>query len=530
MQERKLRPARTWSIALIIICAFLLLPLITPLVAVFSPVSELWRYFADTLLWTYTFDTIILCAGVLFCASILGVAPAWLLSRYRVPFHNVLETILILPLALPAYITAYAYSGTFDFHGPLWKLGTQLGLSAELLGRFGIGNMAGLIFIMSSALYPYVFLIVRGSLRFQLTSPLNAAQSLGAGQIRQFFGLSLPLCRPALFGALGIVLMETLNEYGAVDYLGQTTLSTGIFRIWFGHYDLPAAQRLGGLLLFTVFILLAAEGFLRGGRQYDPKNRRELEKLPCSPVKAGLFCIISLIPALLGFFFPLLQLAVWVPRALPGAQWSELLGGLLNTLQLAVFTGFFITVLGVLVSFMRKVEKNTFLRKISDLSLLGYSLPGSIIALGMLGISRGLTNMNVPIVLSGSIFLLIYAYVVRFLALSQRSISAVMLHQLKTQDDASRSLGYSSWQTLLRVHLPNLKLPIRAALSVIFLETIKELPLTIILRPFNFQTLAVRSYQLASDEMIQEASIPSLLLVIVAVCAMFILRRNAEAE
>lgn len=280
---------RKWSVLLFVLSTLLLLPLAAPLQAVFFRTSETWRHFANTLLWSYARDTIVLCSAVLFLTTLLGVIPAWLLSRYHLPMSSLLETILIFPLALPAYITAYAYSGIFDFYGPLWNLGAGLGLPAELLGRFRITNMTGLVLVMSFALYPYVFLIMRNSFRFQVAVPLNVARSLGAGQLRQFFSLSLPLCRPALVGALAIVLMETLNEYGAAVYFGQNTLSPGIFRIWFGHYDLPAAQRLSGLLLVTVFIILALEHYLRGHRQYDPRGRSELEKIHCKPGKALVF-------------------------------------------------------------------------------------------------------------------------------------------------------------------------------------------------------------------------------------------------
>ena len=519
-----IRTAGRWTGFLLLITLLLLLPLAGPLRALFSPGSEIWRYFAKDLLWLYARDTALLGGGVLFLAAILGVLPAWILSRYSLP--SFLETALILPLALPAYITAYAYSGIFDFYGPLWRLGEALGFPAELLSRLRITNMPGLILVMSFALYPYVFIIMRNSFRFQVAIPLNVARSLGAGEFRQFFGLSLPLCRPALVAALGIVLMEVLNEYGAVSYFGQNTLSTGIFRAWFGYYDLPAAQRLGGLLIMLVFVILVLERVLQGQRKYDPRGQVELEKIPCSRRKRVVFFTIALLPALLGFFLPLSQLIVWALRELPGARLSSLFQGTVNTIVLALLGALVIMVLTVLISFARRMERHRFLRRLSDLSLLGHSIPGSVIALGIFGISQGLVNMGVPVMLSGSIFLLIYAYVERFLALSQRSVSATMSHQLGSQDEVSRSLGHGPWQTLLRIHLPNLKMPLIGALSIVFLELIKELPLTIILRPFNFQTLAVRSYQLASSEMVQEASIPALILVGIALLSVLVFQRR----
>ena len=517
---------RNWAFLLGLFSVLLLLPLVGPLRALLTGNSDVWQHFANTLLLTYTRDTVILGLGVLSCTAILGVLPAWLLSRYELPWSAFLETVLLLPLAIPTYIAAYAYAGIFDFYGPIWQVGEVLGFSAEVLSRFRITNMVGLILVMSFALYPYVFLIMRNSFRFQVAAPLDVARSLGAGEVRQFLGLSLPLCRPALVGSLGIVLMEVLNEYGAVDYFGQNTLSTGIFRTWFGYYDLPATLRLGGLLMVIVFIILAFERVLSGRRRYDQQQKSELEKISCPPKRtAGLF-LLALVPALLGFFIPLSQLLGWGLRELPHVQWGRLFQGTVNTLVLAVATGVIITCLSVVIAYARSLERSSFLRKLSDVSLLSHSVPGAVIALGMLGISQGLLQWGGSVVLSGSIFLLIYAYVVRFLAVSQRSISTIMAHQLRAQDEASRSLGIGSLQTLLRVHLPNLKVPILSALVLIFLEVIKELPLTIILRPFNFHTLAIRSYQLASSELVQKAAVPSLVLVAIAVVALLIFQRR----
>lgn len=522
--SRGLRTGRSsvypgWQTLLALLTFLLLVPFIGPLSALFQERSDVWLHMRRTVLPAYAADTLILSAGVLGLTALFGTLPAWLVSRYEFPLRKWLEKGLVYPLAVPAYLSAYAYAGLFSYQGPVHRLVSFLH-PAGTVPPPAIAGMPGLILVMASALYPYVYLIMRSTFRTHITTALEAAQTLGDGPFRQFFRLVLPLTRPALAAGLGIVFMELLNEYGAVVYYGRNTLSSGVFRAWFGFYDLQAARRLGGLILVLVFLVLGAETWSRRRRGYRRQGfkLRELERIPL-PFLSGLAALAAaFVPLLLGLVLPGAQLLIWFFREWSGANWKPVWEGLANTLMLGLAGSIILTVAGVFLSYARWITKNKLLKNFSQLALLGYSVPGAVIALGVMPLFPllGLSG-NRPFFAAGAVMLLLYAYLVRFISLSQRPVSSVIDHQLARIDEASRSLGKSPLKTLIAVHWPGLKSTLLPAAIMGFLEIIKELPLTMILRPFNFSTLSTRSFELASNEMLQEASLPAVILIILGI-------------
>ncbi|AHC14169.1 ABC transporter permease [Salinispira pacifica] len=523
----------SWVLILGGISVLLILPFLGPLYALLRPGNELWQHLKSTVLPDYLRDTLVLSLSVMAVTAVMGAVPAWIVSRYRFPLRRMLDKSMLLPLAIPAYITAYAYAGMTDYFGPLWNLGTRLGMSGEALRsiRFtGMGEgMGGLILVMSFALHPYVYVILRHQFRFRITSSLEAARSLGAGELKQFFALALPASIPSLTAALTVVLMELLNEYGAVVYYGRNTITTGIFRAWFGFYDLPAARRLGGVLMLSVLAILFLFFLIQRRKGYGDHSPRELTPIRLRGMKRLIFPLLVMLPMLLGFAFPLIQLLSWGVRVLPGTNWSPIIQGVGNTLGLGVLSGILIVILSIAFANGRRLSSYPILNRFSDLSLVGHSVPGAVIALGVLGIASTLGQYSsVASLVQSGLMLLIFAYVVRFIAVSHRAIAPVMEYQLKKQDEASRSLGAGPWKTLFRIHLPSLYPAIFGALALSFLEVVKELPLTMILRPFNFNTLAVRAYELAANEMVQEAAVPSLILVALGLLGVILIQHRSE--
>jgi iron(III) transport system permease protein len=514
-----------WSVALALLSIALLGPFLDPIRALAAPAGETWLHMRSTVLGQYIRDTLILAISVPVLAGLFGSVSAWMVSRYDFPGRRSLEVLLVGPLAVPAYISAYAYEGIFGYFGPFYRLIRNI-LPGLALNRYpDISSMPGLILVMAAALYPYVFLLMKQAFRNNISNALEASRSLGDGAGRQFLRLALPMTRPVLAAGLGIVMMEVLNEYGAIVYFGRNTLTTGIFRAWFGFYDLSAARRLGGVLMISVFLFLGLEQYLRRNRGYGLSGKRQapLERIPLRGLRGMQALILAAVPMFFGLVLPVGRLGTWALRELPDARWSGIFEGLGNTMLMSIGAALLITSLAVIIGYSRVRRPHRPLIALSDLSLMGHSVPGAVIALGILGVSSWLVSLTGRSWLAaGSIGLLMFGYATRFMAVGQRPVSAEMEHRLRVFDEAARSLGRGSIHALVNVHLPNMKRVLLAAFSLSFLEMIRELPLTMILRPFNYTTLAVRSFELASNEMLQEASLPAMLLVLIGIAGVLV--------
>ena len=533
-----IRPGvRGWVWGLLACTLVLILPLADLVVNLFSAAGDVWRHMASTVLMRYVGNTVVLSFGVLAAAGLFGTGAAWFMAQYHFPGKSLMELLLVLPMAVPPYISAYAWSAFFDYGSPTRGFLNQL-FRGRLAGSFRITTMGGLIIVMASALYPYVYVSLRHTIRRDVTPQLEAARILGHGPSRRFFTTVLPLARPAAAAGLGLVLMEVLNEYGAVSYFGIDTLTTGIFRAWFGFYDLVTARRIGGILLTFVFIALSLESaqrrrmrFYRAGhssRVIPLKQLRGWSRLQALP--------FLLLPPSAGLVLPLWQLIIWASRGWRGVLRPDFAVTALNSLLLALGGTAVILTAAVFLSYARRIAHHRLLDDCSRPAFLGYAIPGAVIALGvmhLIGNADRILTGGTTLILSGSLPALIYAYTVRYLALAQRPVSAVLEERYTALDEASRTLGRGPLHTLFKVHLPNMGGVLTGAGVIVFIDIIRELPLTMILRPFNLNTLAVTAYELAANEQMAQSALPALILVLLSaggVGVLHALRRDRGDE
>lgn len=518
-----------WAFLLLLISCALIIPFIGPLMALFTKGSEVWTHLRTTVLKSYISDTVVLALGVLALSSLLAVLPAWMISRFAFPLRKFFDAMLVFPLAIPAYVSAYAYSGFFGHFGTVHRF-FQLHFPAmENPPVFNITTMGGLIFVMSLALYPYIYLIMRPAFSRSCATAVEASRTLGAGFGKQLLAIALPLSRTAYVAGAAIVLMELLNEYGAVVYYGQNTVTTGIFRAWFGFYDLTSARRLGAFLMLAVFFLLSAERLQRRKKGFGTSGQKSIvmKPLPVSGLRNFFLPFIAALPVLLGFIIPIFQLFKWASISWGSIAWAPIFKGITNSLLLGITGSLVIMAGSLIIAYSRWLVKNPLLRRLSDLSLLGYSLPGAVIALGVITVAtlfKGNPTAS-SFFSGGSVILLVYAYCVRFQSIGQRPVSDMMEHKMTQFNEASRILGNGPIKTLASVLLPNLRGALLAGFALSFLEMVKELPLTIVLRPFNFTTLSVRTYELASNEMLHEAAVPALILVGIGSLGVLLIQR-----
>lgn len=525
--------ADIWLAASVALVVVLLAPLATVLLGLAAPASEAWRHVAGTLLPRYLIQTLMLLAATGLITLTVGSGAAWLVSVYDFRGRRFLEWALILPLALPTYIAAFAYAGLLDYTGPVQRLQRAWGLAEGV--TLDILNLPGVAVVMSLVLYPYVYLISRVAFRAQSGTVVEAARMMGCRGWSLFRRVGLPAARPAVAGGLALVLMETLNDYGAVQYYGVDTFTTGIFRAWFGMGDADAAIRLAACLIVVTFAVLAAERLQRRRARYQESRsdsrlgRRQLKGWRGWTAGAA----VSL-PFLAGFAVPMGQLAYWTVRS--GADLTPNLPTLvMRTFAVGAGAALLTLLAGLVILYTGRLHRGVFTGMISQASVLGYSIPGAVIAVGVLQTSvqldaglRGLIGSGLGLAVTGSLTGLMFAYVVRFLAVGHNTLHGGFEKIGTAMEEASRSLGRSKLQTLLKVDMPLLRGPMTAAALLVFVDVVKELPLTLILRPFNFDTLATRVFQLAGDERVAESAAGAIVIVLTSLIPIGVLNRLAE--
>jgi iron(III) transport system permease protein len=517
-----------WSVATCLAVLAVLTPIMFVLASLFQAPSDVWRHIVNTLLLTYVTNSVLLVVGASALTLLLGVSTAWLLTVYRFPGHRLFEWALVLPLAIPTYIVAYTYAGMLDYTGPLQTIlrnsfGATAGFSMDIM------SLPGVIFVISVVLYPYVYVITRASFMQQTSSVLEAAQILGQTRRQTFFKVALPLARPAIVAGLLLVVMETLNDYGAAKYFGVSTFTTGIFRAWFSMGDADAAIRLcAGLMVFVLF-LVTLERLQRGKAKFDNAagNHRPIRRQRLSGWKANAAFLVCMAPLALGFLFPVAQLVLWAYQTGVSALNQEFLALLLNSFSLATAAALLTVLVALVIVYSVRLHRTSMIRPLSKLAILGYSIPGAVIAIGvMLPFARLDTFLSAVaaqldgspgLFLSGTLFMVLFAYLVRFLALALNPLESGLEKSCKQLDEASRSLGTSPLRTLLRINLPLIKGALLGAVILVFVDVLKELPLTLILRPFNFDTLATKAFELASDEMVAESASAALVIIAVGI-------------
>jgi iron(III) transport system permease protein len=496
----------------------LTLPLVVVGVGAFRPSGEAWSHVATTLLPEYLLHTLLLAVGAGGVALVVGVGAAWLVTMCDFPLRGFFHWALVLPLAVPAYMAAYTYAGMLDVTGPVQRIVRWLtGGGTDTFLYWNVMRIEVLALIFGFVLYPYVFLLTRSLFEGRSGRAFEAARMLGRRPWSIFLRVGLPLARPAVVAGVALVLMEVLNDYGAVAYFGVTTFTTGIFRSWFALGDLDTAIRLSAILMVVVLMVLGLERLQRGAARYEESGGgRPVTRYPLRGLAAAGAVAFCIVPLLLGFFLPVAQLGLWSIRTAPDVVDWTFLRMALNSFGLASGAALLCVGVALVLSYAARIDRTPFTRSAAKLALLGYSIPGAVIAVGVmvtvLAVDRALTG-GTALILTGGLAALLFAYVVRFMAVGFLSVEAGFTRIGSNLGSASRTLGASPLRTLARVELPLLRRALLAAATLVFIDVLKELPLTLILRPFNFDTLATRAFELASIEQLAQSA-PAALLVI----------------
>ncbi|WP_088892488.1 ABC transporter permease [Leptolyngbya ohadii] len=532
-----------WTIAVSLIALLIATPILVVLSSVFVDARQVWQHLAETVLAGYLLNSLWLMLGVGVGVLAIGVSTAWCVTMCRFPGSRSLEWLLLLPLAVPAYLMAYVYTELLEFYGPV---------QMTLRGIFGwtevgdywfpqIRSIGGAIVLFSLVLYPYVYLMARVAFLEQSVCTLEASRSLGCSPWRSFWKVALPLARPAIVAGLALALMETLSDFGAVQYFGVNTFTVGIYRTWFGMGERIAASQLSALLLGIVLLLLFLERFSRRQTRYYQTSSRYQRSSPfvLQSWRSVLALIVCWIPVVLGFLLPaivLLQMSLSNVTKNFSERFWQLAA---NSLLVSGITAAIGVVLALVLAYGLRLRPSPAMNLAVRSAAIGYAVPGTVIAVGVLiplgqfdnrldawmkatfGISTGL-------LLSGTIVALVFAYLVRFLTVAFNSTESSLNRIKPNMDEASRSLGYSPTQTLLKIHAPLMGSGLITAALLVFVDVMKELPATLIVRPFNFDTLAIEVYKLASDERLAEAAAPALAIVLVGIVPVVLLSRQVR--
>ncbi|WP_417227517.1 ABC transporter permease [Amphritea sp.] len=526
----------TWGTALMVA-----LPILSVFYLALFPKENIWSHLAATVLPVYVTTTLALMVGVGALSIATGVCGAWLVTMCRFPGRKLFEWALLLPFAVPAYVIAYVYTDLLEYSGPL-----QIALR-ELFGWQtardywfpDIRTLGGAILMLSMVLYPYVYLLTRATFLEQSTTIHDASRTLGCTPLQSFYRVSLPIARPAIAVGLSLVSMETINDFGTVDYFAVKSMSAGIYDTWLNMGNLGGAAQIASLMMIFVVVLISLERLARAKqRQFNSSDRyKTLTGYRLTGWRAWGATLLCALPVITGFAIPVWVLAGYALKHIDQLWTLEFFTYASHSFILSSSAAILTIIIALLLAYSKRLHRNKSLKIAVQFSSLGYAMPGAVLAIGVIiplaafdntidnlmdqffGISTGL-------LLSGTAFAVIFAYVVRFLAVSLGSVESSLNKITESMDMASRSLGLSPLQTLLKVHLPLIKGGILTAALVVFVDSMKELPATLILRPFNYDTLATYVYQYASDEMLEACSLAALLIVLVGIIPVILLSRT----
>jgi iron(III) transport system permease protein len=522
-----------WKLIPIFFLLVFILPLFFVLGSLFGEFNDNWSHLIEYVLPKYVSNSLILIFGVAILSLILGVGTAWFLTNFDFLGKSWLEWAIILPLAIPPYILAYTFTGLFDSYGSANEMIRYLfNLESDFIFFPNVRNIYGAIVVFSFTLYPYVYLTTRMAFLNQSRSLMEAGKLLGNSNRLLFFRLAVPLVRPAIIAGLALVIMETLSDFGAVDHFAIQTFTTGIFRTWYGMYDLSTAMQLSSFLFIFVAIFIFLERFERRRMSYSYANST-FKKTDSSSLEgfknffAFLFCFL---PLFIGFILPIIELLNWAVF-FPSENFlsNNLIATLLNTIFLGVTAGIICSIFALVINFLKRFHKGWLLGFSSQLLTLGYALPGIILAIGIINffsfLDKNFLNLFFEVTLLGSLIGLMLAYVIKAYALANNTIESGFQRINFSIDDVSLSLKKSKFDIFFKIHMPLMKTSILTSLLLVTSEVIKELPATLILRPFNFDTLAVTTYIYASEERMYEAASPAIMIVLIGLIPIIFLSK-----
>jgi iron(III) transport system permease protein len=535
------RTSKRWMLSALLTTAIVALPVLSVLFLALFPEENIWPHLIDTTLPRYLTTTLQLMAGVGVLTLVIGLSTAWAVTMCEFPGRKFFEWAMLLPFAIPAYVIAYVYTSLLDYAGPV---------QSTLRDWFGWANateywfpeirtLEGAILMISLVLYPYVYLLARAAFLEQSPSLFAVSRSLGHSALSTFFRIVLPIARPAIAVGLSLVLMETLNDFGTVDFFAVQTLTAGLFDTWMNLGNLGGAAQIATTMLIFVVILVTLERYSRRRQQQFAArdNRDPIQRFTMSFPRQMICVVTCAIPLIFGFIIPAGTLGYYAWDYFDESWTPDFIRNTFNSLFLSSAAALTTLLIGVTLAYSRRLHDTRGMQILMRLSSLGYAMPGAVLAVGVIVPLAGFDNwldslmrdyfgISTGLLLSGSAFALVFAYTVRFLAVSAGSVESALQKVTPSMDMASRSLGHTPGSTLVKVHLPMLRGTLVTAALVVFVDCMKELPATLILRPFNYETLATYVYQFASDEMLYHSALPALIIVMAGIIPIILMNRS----
>ena len=517
-----------WHGIPLFILLFFLAPILIILSSVFADYSENWSHIYEYVLGDYILNSLILVSGVSILVMIIGSLTAWLVTNYQFFGKRFFEWGLILPLAIPPYILAYTFTGLFDSYGTMNEIARSLfNLQQNEMLFPNIRNIYGAIIVFSFTLYPYVYLICRTAFLNQSRSMFEVGRTLGLSQASIFLKLALPLVRPALIAGTMIVAMETLSDFGAVDHFAISTFTTGIFRTWYGMYDLTTAMQLASMLLIFITFCLVIERTSRKNANYSTigSNFKPTQVTRLGSFRSSVCFFVCFVPIFIGFILPILEILNWSLRFNTSFFNEQFFSISLNTVLLSILSAILCTFIAMIINFSIRYKNSSIIKSINPFLNIGYAVPGLILAVGIVQLfvflDNNILNSFEGYFLTGSLFGLIFAYIIKSYALANSTYEAGYQKISQAIDDSARVLKSKGLNLLFRVHFPILKTSFFTSILLVTSEVVKELPATLILRPFNFETLAVSTYIYASEERMVEAAAPATAIILIGLIPIF---------
>lgn len=536
---------KPWMLSSIGIAVLIGLPVLSVVYLALFPEENAWTHLAATVLPHYLESTFLLMTGVVALTFLIGTGAAWLIAMYDFPGKRWLSWALLLPFAVPAYVVAYVYTDLLEYAGPV-----QIALR-EIFGWETaqdywfpeVRSMGGAISVMSLALYPYVYMLARSAFMEQSLSLYQVSRSLGVSPLGFFLRVSLPIARPAIAVGLALVLMETLNDFGTVDYFAVQTLTAGLYDTWLNMGNLGGAAQIASVMVIVVILLVSLERYSRR-RQKQYNTRHQGAPIPATRLqgkRAWLATIATALPVVLGFVIPFLVLLNYAVRYFEQSWSQSFLSYAFNSFSLSALAAVLTLILGTLLAYSKRLNRHALSNAAIRFSSLGYAVPGAVLAIGIIvpfawldnqvdALAREYLGVSTGLILSGTAFAVLFAYLVRFLAVASGAVESSLDKVTPSMDMASRSLGHSYFSTLVRVHLPMIRRGALTAMLVVFVDCMKELPATLILRPFDFETLATQVYQYASDELLEQSALSALVIVLVGLIPVLLLNKSIQSK
>jgi len=538
------RTSRRWLFSAILTTVIVALPVLSVIFLAFFPDENIWPHLLETTLPRYLVTTLKLMTGVGAITLVIGLSTAWAVTMCEFPGRKFFEWAMLLPFAVPAYVIAYVYTSLLDYAGPV---------QGALRDLFGWANAAdywfpeirsleGATLMLGLVLYPYVYLLARAAFLEQSPSLFAVSRSLGHSALSTFFKVVLPIARPAVAVGLSLVLMETLNDFGTVDFFAVQTLTAGLFDTWMNLGNLGGAAQIATTMLVFVVILVTLERYSRRRQQQFAArdNRDPIHRFTMSFPRQLICVAVCAVPVILGFVIPGVTLGVYAWEYFDESWNPDFVRNTFNSLFLSGTAALTTLLIGVTLAYSRRLHNTRGMQVLMRLSSLGYAMPGAVLAVGVIVPLAGFDNwldslmrdyfgFSTGLLLSGSAFAIVFAYTVRFLAVSAGSVESALQKITPSMDMASRSLGNSPGKTLVKVHLPMLRGTLITAALVVFVDCMKELPATLILRPFNFETLATYVYQFASDERLYHSALPALIIVLAGIVPIILMSRSISS-